>query len=135
MIMNYILLFLAIVLVAMLGVGLRAMQEDHLFSIGHQVELGMWAMFAMYVTTVTFFNAPDALMRMAGINAQTTSIVQVILVGLMLSRLLSCAAFTLGNPPKVRIMANPKAAGLEMSPTTMTPGVIVDPDGSKRIAL
>lgn len=134
--MNTMLLLLAVALTAMLILGLRTMQEDHLFSIGHRVELGVWAMFALYMGSVIFFGLQPDLMKAADVNGELPLMVKVILLGLMMARLLSCAAFTLGNPPKVRIQVNPKAKQhLNLRATTNTPGLQAEADGSGRVLL
>lgn len=92
-------------------------------------------MFSLYMGSVIFFGLNANLMKGAEVNGELPLMIKVIVVGLMMARLLSCAAFTLGNPPKVRIQVNPKTRHADLTATTSTPGLRADADGSGRVLL
>lgn len=95
--MNTILMILGILLTVVLGIGLRSMRADHLYAISTRFELGVW-----FIFTLSFAGQfSDSLHEVMLIPPM----IQLVLLGLMLSRLLTNASFILGNPPRVRIVA------------------------------
>ena len=135
--MNLILIVLALALVAMLYLGLRTMQDQHLFALSHRVEMFIWATFAIFLIASRYYPTPEVLYGDRP-EEQMTSFLQWLMFALLAARFFACAAFTLGNPPMVKIVVNPDAQGqahLDMLPATDTPGVEMEPDGQARVRL
>lgn len=133
--MNILLLLLSVALTGMLFLGLRTMQEDHLFAIGHRIELCIWVMFALYLGSIVIFGTQSDLMRGVEVNTEATQFVKFLLAALLAARLFSVAAFTLGNPPRVRIEVQPRSHHVALAPATSTPGTRAEPDGSSEVLL
>jgi hypothetical protein len=133
--MNVILLLLAVALTVLLFISLRTMQQDHLFSISHRAETGIWFMMTIYMFSIVFCDGQSDLMRSAETNIEAAAMFKMIVMGLMLCRLLAVAAFTLGNPPKVRIEMNPEGHRLQAVAVTDSPGTERDRQGEGHVVL
>lgn len=131
--MNTILLLLCIMLVVLMALGLRTMQEDHLFSIAHRAEMCLWITFTIYLFCTEFFGMQSQTRTVLQNNAiaipqNALLLVESIFIGLVTSRIFAMAALTLGNPPRVRIEVTDKAKAT-LVPEAMTPGVKLEKDG------
>lgn len=139
--MNLLILLTATVLSVLLVFGLRTMQAEHLFAIGHRAEFCGWAMFTLYLGSIVLFDAQPLVVFYDPSTAApvgTLLLAQLILLAIMISRILAVAAFTLGNPPKVRVELHPdaqKTKHVTLAPITDTPGVELEADGSGRVLL
>jgi hypothetical protein len=134
--LNLFLLLMAIVLVAFLILSLRTMQEDHLFAISHRIEISAWAMFVLYMGSITFGDNNSLVMQEGmAVPPHALMMVKAIILGLILSRILANAALTLGNPPKVSVVSTADAKSPILVADTNTPGVITGADGKGRVIL
>ena len=133
--MNILLLVIAIGLIFLQMLGIRTMQKDHLFAIAHRAEMGIWVMFAAYLCSIEFFSVGTDLMQGPELNVEISLMLQLIILMIMVTRIFSCIAFTLGNPPKVRIEVNPQDDSVSLQPTTDTPSVKLDSEGHGQVLL
>lgn len=133
--MNMLLLVVAIGLIALQALGIRTMQKDHLFAIAHRAEMALWAMFALFLFSIESAASASIELHDAVQSMQMTPLLKLILLGIMVSRIFSCIAFTLGNPPRVAIVLNEKDDSLVLARTTDSPSVELEKDGRAHVIL
>lgn len=131
--MNTLLLTVVISLIILQMLGIRTMHKDHLFAIAHRAEMGIWVVFAAYLSSIEFPTADTLLVGVQELKMPL--MLQLILLSLMVARIFSCVAFTIGNPPKVRIDVYPQDESMHLSAVTSTPGVEVDAQGHGNVLL
>ena len=99
--MDTFLMILGILLVAIMGISLRSMREEHLYAISNRLEMSIWFIFTLIFVGQFVENVHNAI--------DIPYSLQVIIAGVMMARILSSISFILGNPPKVRIGVRSKA--------------------------
>lgn len=93
--MNTLLMILGIILTVVMCICLRSMREDHLYAISIRFEMGVWFIFTISFAGQYTESYHDAV--------AIPMVLQMVLLGLMISRILTNASFILGNPPKAKI--------------------------------